>query len=56
MHRSTGSQTADFLDANIALWLAKPAVPVCDRDHRRISVAVAITLRGLDQLLDLALG
>jgi hypothetical protein len=24
MHRSTGSQTADFLDANIALWLAKP--------------------------------
>ena len=32
------------------------AVPIGDEDHGGISLAVAITFRGLDQLLDLNLG
>jgi hypothetical protein len=31
-------------------------MPVGDQDHGGVPVAVAITFRGLDQLLDLGLG
>src|ERR1019366_7973323 len=45
-----------LLPAQVDNFGCPQAMPILNEDHRRISVAVSVALRGLDELLNLGFG
>jgi hypothetical protein len=52
----SGGSEIYLLPAQVNNFGGSQAMPIGNEDHRRVSVTVSVTLRGLDELLNLGFG